>query len=96
MKKIILLLSIFLFTNVLSAENPFLVYFETASADTTNSTIQVDVKVEDFVNVYGAQMFMTWDSSVYFYDTLINVLPELKEFMSYNNKIDYKAENNVS
>jgi len=95
MKKIILVLSIFLFTNVLSAENPFLVYFETVSADTTNSTIQVDVKVKDFVNVYAAQMYMTWDSSVYYFDTLVNVHPELNNFYS-NDKIYFATENNIA
>ncbi len=95
MKKHLILFSLILFSNFIFAQNPFFVFFKTTDIDTASATINVDVKVKDYTDVYGAQLFMTWDSSVYFYDTIINVNPELKDFASYN-KIQFAAENNLS
>ncbi len=95
MKKHSILFSLILFSNFIFAQNPFFVFFKTTDIDSASATINVDVKVKDYTDVYGAQLFMTWDSSVYFYDTIINVAPELKNFLSWS-KIQFAAENNLS
>ena len=95
MKKHLILFSLILFSSFIFGQNPFFVFFKTAYIDTASATINVDVKVKDYTDVYAAQLFMTWDSSVYFYDTIINVDPELKYFSSYD-KIQFAAENNLS
>lgn len=92
MKKLFFAFVLFFYTQFVFGGNPFLVYFQPVAFDSTNLTLQVDVKVKDFNRVLGAQMYMYWDSSIYFFDTLINANSELNEFR-FNNKIAF-AENN--
>ncbi len=97
MKKKITFIPFLLFLIVQSVfgQQAFLVYFKTSDYDTINSTLKVDVKVKDYIDVYSAQMYMTWDSSIYYFDSLSNINSELKNF-KFNTKIQYAEDNNLA
>lgn len=91
LKKLFVVIVLLLSELVLFAGNPFLLYFETINS--TSSYVDIEVKVKDFNDINGAQMFLTWDSIVYHFDNLSNLNPALKNF-EHNSNISHAKKNN--
>ncbi len=75
MKKYIIIVLLFFSQLAMYGADPFEMYFETKTSDV--NSVEIDVKVKDFKDVYSFQMFIKWDSTVLRYDTITFVNPAI-------------------
>ncbi len=80
MKKYIIIVLLFFSQLAMYGGDPFEMYFETKSSD--DNSVEIDIKVKDFRDVYGFQMFFKWDSTVLRYDTITFVNSALEGFLA--------------
>ncbi len=75
MKKYIIIVLLFFSQLATYGADPFEMYFETKTSNA--NSVEIDVKVKDFKDVYSFQMFIKWDSTVLRYDTITFVNPAI-------------------
>jgi len=85
MKKYIIVLLLFSRFVLFGEIIPFEVYFD--SKESTNSLVEIEVKVKDFVKVYGYQMFVQWDSTVLKFNSVSFVNKLFGNSLNYNSNI---------
>lgn len=85
MKKYIVVVLLFFSQFALFGGNPCEIYFD-SEVPTANS-IEINVKVKDFRDVWGFQMFMKWDSTVMRFNSLSYTNEVFGNALSYNENL---------
>jgi len=78
MKKYIIIVLLFFSQLAIYGADPFEMYFETKTSDA--NSVDIDIKVKDFKDVYGFQMYIKWDSTVLRFDTITFVNSAFDDF----------------
>ncbi len=82
MKKYAVILLVMFFYIASYGGVPFEVYFE--ESNTSESYTEIDVKVRDFTNVIGFQLYIGWSESVLSYDTVSYTHKDLSSIYYHN------------
>jgi len=82
MKKYIVVVLLFFSQFTLFGGTPCEIYFD--SKTPTANSVEINVKVKDFVDVYGYQMFIQWDSTVLRFNSLTYINEAFGNELSYN------------